>query len=160
TNDHEDPKQGPLGSTTIDVAIRLGFIGLLGYWSFRVIDPFLTIGLWSAILVVALYPLFNRLALRLNARVAAALVTLLGLMIVIGPVRWLGLGMLTGIRSLAVRLQDGQLEVPPPPDFVRGWPIVGERLHELWSLAAINMKVALAETLPMLKPLGGTLLGI
>jgi predicted PurR-regulated permease PerM len=42
---------------------------------------------------------------------------------------------------------------------VRGWPIVGERLHQLWSLATTNMKVALAETLPMLKPFGGTLLG-
>jgi predicted PurR-regulated permease PerM len=43
---------------------------------------------------------------------------------------------------------------------VRGWPIIGERLHELWSLATTNMKVALAQTLPMLRPLGGTLLGI
>jgi predicted PurR-regulated permease PerM len=141
-------------------AIRLGFIGLLGYWSFRVIAPFLTIGLWSAVLVVALYPLFNRLALRLNARVAAALVSLLCLMIVIGPVTWLGLGMLTGARSLAVRLEDGQLEVPPPPDLVRGWPIVGERLHQLWGLARTNLKLALTETLPILKPLGEVLLGI
>ncbi len=159
-NDNEDPTRGGLGSATIDLAIRLGFIGLLGYWSFRVIAPFLTIGLWSAILVVALYPLFNRLASRLNARVAAALVSSLCLMIVVGPVSWLGLGMLTGIRSLAQRLQDGQLAIPPPPEFLSGWPIVGEQLHRLWSLAASNMKLALAETAPMLKPLGGTLLGV
>jgi predicted PurR-regulated permease PerM len=159
-NDNEDPTRGRLGATTIDLAIRLGFIGLLGYWAFRVIAPFLTIGLWSAILVVALYPLFERLALVLNARVAAALVTFLCLMIVIGPVTWLGLGMVSGTRSLVASLEDGQLAIPPPPDFVRGWPIMGERLHQLWSLATTNMKVALAETLPMLKPFGGTLLGI
>jgi predicted PurR-regulated permease PerM len=158
-----DNNKGPprewLGGTTIDLAIRLGFIGLLGYWSFRVIAPFLTIGLWSAILVVALYPLFDRLALRLRPRLAAALVTFLSLMIIIGPVTWLGLGMVSGIRSLAMSLEGGQLTIPPPPEFVRGWPIVGERLHQLWSLATTNMKVALAETLPMLKPFGGTLLG-
>jgi predicted PurR-regulated permease PerM len=158
-NDNKDPPREWLGATTIDVAMRLGFIGLLGYWSFRVIAPFLTIGLWSAILVVALYPLFDRLALRLRPRLAAAFVACLCLMIVIGPVTWLGLGMVSGIRSLAVSLEDGQLAIPPPPEFVRGWPIVGERLHQLWSLATINMKVALAETLPMLKPFGGTLLG-
>src|SRR6185437_8166430 len=135
-----------LSSATIDVAIRLGFIGLLGYWSFRVIAPFLTIGLWSAILVVALYPLFDRLALRLSPRLAAALLSLLCLMIVIGPVTWLGLGMVSGTRSLAVSLEDGQLAIPPPPQSVRGWPIVGERLHQLWSLATTNAKVALAET--------------
>ena len=110
--------------------------------------------------MVALYPLFERLASRLNARLAAALVTFLCLMIVIGPVTWLGLGMVSGIRSLVVSLEDGQLALPPPADFVRSWPIIGERLHQLWSLATTNMKVALTETLPMLKPFGGTLLGI
>jgi predicted PurR-regulated permease PerM len=158
-NDNEDPRRARLGATTIDLAIRLGFIGLLGYWSFRVIAPLLTIGLWSAILVVALYPLFDRLTLWLNARVAAALVTFLCLAIVIGPVTWLGLGMVSGIRSLAVGLENGQLAIPPPPDLVRGWPVVGERLYQLWSLATTNITVALTETLPMLKPFSGTLLG-
>jgi predicted PurR-regulated permease PerM len=160
TNGNEDPTRGWLNATTIDLAIRLGFIGLLGYWSFRIIAPFLTIGLWSSILVVALYPLFHGLALRLNARVAAALVTFLCLIIVIGPVTWLGLGMVSGIRSFVVSLEAGQLAIPPPPQFVRGWPIIGERLHQLWSLATTNMKVAVAETLPILKPFGGTLLGV
>ncbi|HEX6000438.1 MAG TPA: AI-2E family transporter [Hyphomicrobiaceae bacterium] len=155
----EDPKQALLGTTTIDFAIRLGFVGLLGYWSFLIITPLVTIGLWSAILVVALYPLFSRLALRLNDRVAAALVTLLCLMIVIGPMTWLGLGVISGLRSLVSRLDNGLLTIPPPPEFVRDWPIVGERLHQLWSLATSNMSLALAETLPMLRPLGGTLLG-
>ena len=36
-----------VSSATIDFAIRLSFIALLGYWSFRVIAPFLTIGLWT-----------------------------------------------------------------------------------------------------------------
>jgi predicted PurR-regulated permease PerM len=159
-NGNEDPTRTTLSATTLDLAIRLGFIGLLGYWSFRVIAPFLTIGLWSAILAVALYPLFALLAKRLNARLAAALTTLLCLLVVIGPVTWLGLGMVRGIRSLVSGLEDGQLAIPAPSESVKGWPIVGERLHQLWSLATINMKMAMAETLPMLKPLGGTLLGI
>ena len=99
-DDNQDPARTILGTTTIDLAIRLGFIALLGYWSFRVIAPFLTIGMWSAILAVALYPLFAWLARRLSPRLAAVLVTLLCLMIVIGPVTWLGLGMIAGISSL------------------------------------------------------------
>jgi predicted PurR-regulated permease PerM len=157
----QDPTRTPLSATTIDSAIRLGFIGLLGYLSFRVIAPFLTIGLWSAILAVALYPLFNWLAGRLlSPRLAAAVVTLLCLMIVVGPVTWLGLGMVYGIRSLVAALDAGQLAFPLPPEYVKSWPFVGERLHHLWSLAATNMKVALAEVGPVLKPFGGTLLGI
>jgi predicted PurR-regulated permease PerM len=156
----KDPTRTTVSATTIDLAIRLGFIVLLGYWSFRVIAPFLTIGLWSAILAVALYPLFDWLAGRLNPRLAAALVTLLCLMIVIGPVTWLGLGMIGGIRSLVAGLDNGQLAIQPPPESVRGWPLVGEYLHRLWSLATTNLKVALAEVLPMLRPFGGTLLGV
>jgi predicted PurR-regulated permease PerM len=159
-NGDHDPKRTALSATTIDLAIRFGFIGLLGYWSFRIIAPFLTIGLWSAILAVALYPLFHWLAARLQPRVAATLVSLLCLMIVIGPVTWLGLGMIGGIRSLVASLNDGQLAIPPPPESVKGWPIAGERVHQLWSLARTNMELALGEALPVLRPLGGTLLGI
>jgi predicted PurR-regulated permease PerM len=160
TNRDKDPSGTAHGATTIDLAIRLGFVGLLGYWSFRVIAPFLTIGLSSAILAVALYPLFARLARRLNPRLAAALTTLLCLVVVIGPVTWLGLGMVGGIRWVVAGLEDGQLAIPPPPESIKGWPIVGERLHQLWSLARTNVSMALAEILPMFKPLGGALLGV
>jgi predicted PurR-regulated permease PerM len=159
-NGDKDPSATRLSATTIDLAIRLGFVGLLAYWSFRVIAPFLTIGLWSAILAVALYPLHTWFAKRLNATLAAALTTMLCLMVVIGPVTWLGLGMIGGIRWLVAGLESGQLAIPPPSESVKVWPIVGERLHQLWSLASTNVKMALTEILPMFRPLGGTLLGI
>lgn len=148
-----------LSEATIDLAIRFGIIALLGYWSAHVISPFLTIGGWSAILAVALYPLFDRLAGRIGARVAASLITLLCLTIVIGPVMWLGFGMISGIETLVAELNAGQLAIPLPPDFVRTWPVIGARVHELWILAATNMKAALAEVTPMLKPVGAKLLG-
>ena len=160
TGGDQDPARTTLSAATIDLAIRLGFIVLLGYWSFRVIAPFLTIGLWSAILTVALYPLFDWLAGRLSPRAAAALVTVLSLMVVVGPMTWLGLGMIAGVSSLVTGFDTGQLLPPLPSEFVKGWPIIGERLHQLWSLAATNMKVALAEVAPMLKPVGAKLLYI
>src|SRR5262245_25272781 len=149
-----------LSSTAIDLAIRLGLLGLLGYWSFRVIAPFVTIALWSALLAVALYPLFKGLTRYLPAGLAAALVSLLCLAIVIGPVTWLGFGMVTGIGFLATEFNTGQPILPFPPEHVKTWPLIGERLHEVWTLAANNMKVAVAEVLPILKPIGGKLLDV
>src|SRR5882672_6310896 len=111
-----------LSSATIDFAIRLGFIALLGYWSFRVIAPFVTIGLWSAILVVALYPLFDWLTRRLSPRFAAALVTSLCLAIVVGPVTWLAFGMISGIGSLVTELNTGPPIIALPPESVKAWP--------------------------------------
>jgi predicted PurR-regulated permease PerM len=110
-----------LSSATIDFAIRLGFVALLGYWTFRVIAPFLTIGLWSAILAVALYPVFDWLARWSSPRAAAALVTVLCLTIVVGPLTWLGLGMIGGVSSLVSDIDTGHMAFPLPPEAVKTW---------------------------------------
>ena len=38
-----------LNATSIDLAIRIAFLGLITYWSLKVLAPFLTIILWSGI---------------------------------------------------------------------------------------------------------------
>ena len=157
----ESSSPATLGVTTTDLAIRLGLLGLVGYWSFKVIAPFLTIVLWSAILVVALYPLFDWLARQLgNRSLAAALITLLCLLIVVGPVTWLGLGLIGGVGSLVRELDAGLLSIPPPPQTLKDWPLIGEHVHRLWTLAATNMKAVLVEVAPHLRPIGAKLLGI
>jgi predicted PurR-regulated permease PerM len=143
----------------VDFAIRLTCLGLLGYLSFRVVSPFVTIALWSGVLAVALYPLFNWLSRRLGTSLAALLVSGLALMVVLGPVLWIGLGMVKVVAALVERLDNPQQGIPLPPESMKAWPIVGERLYELWTLATTNMKLALSEVAPIVKPLGGPLLG-
>src|SRR5262245_61830210 len=160
TRSNGDPPRA-ISANTIDLAIRLGFLGLLGYLSLNVIIPFLTVLLWSAILAVALYPLFDWIQRWLGRRrLAALLVTLLCLMIVVGPIAWLGFGLIGGVESLVKAVHAGQLAIPLPDDSVKGWPFVGEYLHHVWSLAATNAKAALTELAPKLRPVGGRLLDI
>ena len=129
----------PLESSTVDVAIRIGLLGLLAYWSLKVIGPFLTVALWSAILAVALYPLFDWLAQQLGSRrLAATLITLLCLMIVIGPVTWLGFGLIGGVEMVVSRLGAELPSIPLPADSVKGWPLIGEQVHRLWTIAATD----------------------
>jgi predicted PurR-regulated permease PerM len=159
TKSDEQPVATSFTSATMDLAIRLGFLGLVGYWSLKVIAPLLTIFLWSAILTVALYPLFDLLARWLDSRrLAAAVVALLCLLVVVGPITWLGYGLIGGVGSLISGLEVGQGFLPLPAETVKGWPLVGERLHHLWSLAANNMKAVLIEVAPQLKPVGTKLL--
>jgi predicted PurR-regulated permease PerM len=73
---------------------------------------------------------------------------------------WLGFGMISGIETLAFEINDGQLAIPFPPESVKTWPLIGARVHQLWTLAATDIKVALAEAAPMLKPVGAKLLGV
>ena len=125
------------------------------------VGPFLTVALWSAILTVALYPLFDWLARYLGNRgLAATLITLLCLMIVVGPVTWLGFGMIGGVEFVVARLDSNVFSIPLPPQSVKDWPVIGEQLHRLWTLAATDMKAILLEVVPRLKPLGSKLLEI
>jgi predicted PurR-regulated permease PerM len=148
-------------SSNIDIAIRIGLLALIGYLSWKVIGPFLTVALWSAILAVALYPLFDWLVRQLgNHRLAATLITLLCLTIVVGPLTWLGFVLIGDVGYLVRALDAGLLSIPLPAESVKSWPLIGERVHQLWSLAANNIKALLTELAPTLKPVGGKLLEI
>jgi predicted PurR-regulated permease PerM len=68
--------------------------------------------------------------------------------------------MVSGIGTLVTELNSGHISLPRPPEYVKSWPVVGERLHQLWSLAVSNLKAALTEVLPLVKPVGGKLLEI
>ena len=147
--------------SNIDIAIRIGLLALIGYLSWKVIGPFLTVALWSAILAVALYPLFDWLVRQLgNRRLAATLITMLCLTIVVGPLTWLGFVLIGDVGYLVRTLDAGLLSIPLPAESVKSWPLIGERVHQLWSLAASNMKALLTELAPTLKPVGGKLLEI
>jgi predicted PurR-regulated permease PerM len=145
----------------IDAAVRIGLLALLGYWSLKVIGPFLTVTLWSVILTVALYPLFSWLAARLGSRrLAAILITLLCLTMVIGPVAWLGFGLISGIEFVVRGFDSNMFSIPVPAESVKSWPLIGEQVYELWTRAATDMKTVLVEAAPRLKPLGSQLLSI
>jgi predicted PurR-regulated permease PerM len=145
------------GYSTFDIVVRLGLIGLLIYWALKVVGPFVTVALWSAILVVALYPLFEWLTRQLRSpRLAAILITLLCLAIVIGPVAWLGFAIVGG-AEFVVRALDTFL-IPTPPESVKGWPLIGAQIFRWWTLAATDTQAILLEAVPRLKPFASKLL--
>jgi predicted PurR-regulated permease PerM len=150
------PRRLRLDQALIEQGIRLGLIALLLYWSFVLVRPFISIVLWSAVITVALYPPFDWLAVRLGGRraPAAALITLGCLLIIVGPVIWLGLGVVDGLRALADLLGSGALALPPPWPAIKSWPLVGEPLYSLWDQASSNLASAFAKIAPLLKPVG------
>jgi predicted PurR-regulated permease PerM len=152
---------GEKDQVTVDVVIKIGLLGLLVYWSFKIIGPFLTVALWSVILTVALYPLFDWLAQRLRSRqLAATLITLLCLMIVVGPVAWLGFNLIGGIELVVRELDSKAFSIPLPAETVKDWPLIGEQVYQLWTRVATDTRAILLEVAPRFKPLGAQLLEI
>jgi len=141
-----------------ELAVKLGLLSFLVYWSIVLLRPFLSIALWSLILTVTLYPAFSWAARFLGGRrkLAAGLVTAISLLVFTGPIIWLGMSMIEGVASLSHRLGAGDIAIPPPSEEVKSWPFIGERLFYFWDLASTNLKTAITEALPYLSPFRST----
>jgi predicted PurR-regulated permease PerM len=128
--------------------------------SFVLVRPFISIAIWSVVLAVALYPVFEWLALQLRGRrqMAAVLVTIASLLIVIGPATWLALGLFDSVRVIFERLDFSTLAIPPPSKSLKEWPLIGDAIYQFWDLASTNFQAALAKISPQLKSLGSRLL--
>jgi predicted PurR-regulated permease PerM len=144
----------------VELAIRVGALGLLLYLALTLVWPFLTIVIWSVVIAVALRPGYERLAHWLGARrrLAAALVTAASLVVIIGPVFWLALGLIESLRTLS-GLDLSALSLPPPPASIKGWPVVGNFIYDFWNLASTNLREAFDQIAPQLKSVGSSLLG-
>ncbi len=147
------PASRDLQSEVIDLAIRLGALGLLAAACFWILAPFLMAVAWGAIIAVAVYPVFRWLSGILGGRdaLAAALVTLLLLGLLIVPSAMLAGSLWGGAQVLAGEAQTGALRVPPPPDAVASWPLVGEELHQIWAQASSNLEAVLQRFTPQIR---------
>jgi predicted PurR-regulated permease PerM len=76
----------------------------------------------------------------------------------LGPATWLGLSLTDSARIISARLSDGTLAIPPPPESVKAWPLIGNNAYETWQLASTNLRAMLVQAAPQLKPLGAGVL--
>jgi predicted PurR-regulated permease PerM len=155
-------QQGRSGDDVIQIAIRLGLLAFLIYWSFILLRPFIPILVWAVVLAVALYPAFDWLSVHLGhrPRVAALIMSIVVLAVFLGPAAWLGIGLVDGLRNISDQLTSGDVAIPSPPDSVRDWPLIGVPLHDVWKKASESLGTAFREFAPHLKPLAGPILAI
>ena len=155
-------QQHQSGDEVIQIAIRLGLLAFLIYWSFVLLRPFIPVLAWAVVLAVALNPAFDWLSAHLGhrPRVAALIMTIVMLAVFLGPATWLGIGLVDGLRNISDQLTSGDVAIPLPPDSVRDWPLIGVQLHDVWKKASENLAAAFRELAPHLKPLAGPILAI
>lgn len=144
----------------IDTAIQLGVLAVLLYWCFRIIEPFVLLVAWGAIVAIALYPIFQKLQVRLGGRtkLAAALLSILLVAILLVPAIVLTDSLLSGAHALADADGQGGLNFMVPPESVADWPLIGERVYDLWQRAAEDPPRVLAEFAPQFQAMGAWLL--
>jgi len=129
-------------------------------WCFNIIQPFIMLVLWGAIISVAIYPVFVKFSGVLGGRqrTAATLMTLAALALLITPTVMLTDSAIENSQHIAQQLREGTLSIPPPPEQVQSWPLVGKQLYSTWDLAATNLGAAAGKYKEQLTGLGKWLL--
>ncbi len=147
-----------LSGTLANIVIRLGALAILVVWCFQILQPFLLPAIWGIIISVAIYPLYRSLTLtplmRGRSALAATLVSTVLLALLLVPTAMLTKLLVQNTASLANTVRQQQFVIPPPPDTVQDWPLIGEPISRLWSLAATNLAEALKLLEPQLKIVG------
>jgi len=143
----------------IEAAIRVGLLLLLSYWCFLIIRPFIIALLWGVIIAVAVFPLFAKLKAALGDRnkLASTLYTLIALAILITPTFFASNSIIDSSAAISERHAAGTLDIPPPPDGVKDWPLIGEDFYSLWAQSSSNLDKMLERYHPEIKEAGSKL---
>ena len=162
SKDRIDPDTGQLDkSGLLDVLIRAGLLFALAWLCFQVFAPFLTLMVWALILAVALYPLHQYLAARIGGKqgLAATIVVFLGVTLIVVPTAVLMSSLGDSVHRLITDVQEHTLEIPAPPDAVAKWPVVGAKLHAVWSTAHSDLPSLVQRMQPKIGNLARAALG-
>lgn len=136
-----------------EIFVRISLIAVLAITCFIILKPFVPLLTWGIIIAAAGSPGYRKVCSLIGGRekLAAVLCTLLLLSIVILPAVLLAGTLTEGIQSLTHHLQKGDFNVPAPPAKIQSWPLVGDPLYKMWSLASTNLAEVLNKVAPLLQ---------
>jgi predicted PurR-regulated permease PerM len=142
-----------LSRKLLDVLIRAGLVFTLAMVCYRIFSPFVALMAWSTILAVTLYPAHQKLARRMGGKQGlAATVLVLACILLIGvPTSLLMVSLGDSLQNLVAHVRGGTLKIPAPSSSVAQWPVVGARIHELWSQAYTDLPSLVQSMQPQIR---------
>ena len=137
----------------LDVAIHVGLVILLATACLIILLPFLPLITWGIVITIAVYPLYRRLTNLMGGRnkLAAVLCTLFFLAVLTVPVVLLAQTVAQGIQTISAHVKNGTFGIPPPPDSIGTWPLIGPPLKSIWNMASTNLTGLLRSVAPQIK---------
>jgi predicted PurR-regulated permease PerM len=128
---------------SIDVYIKILLLSLVLVWSFYIVRPFVTLIVWSIIVAVTLYPIYQKL-LKLTKGKKKGFVTSVFILILVALIILPSISLTSSIidsgKEVYQSFDEGTLKVPPPAASVKEWPFVGERIYTAWSTASRDLE--------------------
>lgn len=136
-----------------EVFVRLSLLALMSVSCVLLLRPFLNVILCGIVIAIGVYPVHRTVTKGLGgrARLAAVLCSALFLAMVIVPSVLLAGTLLDGLQTITRQMQEGRLNIPPPPPTLRSYPVIGPRLDELWTLCSTNLADAVQRFAPQIE---------
>ena len=146
----------------LDVFIRAGLVLALVLLCYHFFSPFLTMMLWALILAITIYPLHQMLAGRIGGKqgLASTLIVLVAVAVIVTPTIMLASQFGDSVHELVKGVRDNTLAVPAPSEKVAAWPVVGKKVHALWSQAHDDLPALVKSMQPKIGELATKALGI
>jgi len=141
----------------IEISLQLVALALLLIFCYNVLSPFINPVIWGAILAVAVYPIHQRMkaAFKGKGTLAAILLAFVMLCLLVVPAVWLTLTTASQVKDVATAYKAGQITIPPPPEKVKDWPLIGNKAYNLWSRASSNLDSLIQENPDQVKSIAG-----
>jgi predicted PurR-regulated permease PerM len=152
----EEPKQHDnerYFNKIVTASLRIGFVALLFFLSYIILKPFLILVIWSIIIAVGVFPIFEKLSKKLGGKkkLTATLLVLLALAVITIPSVLMLNSTIDSVQKLKESFEAGTLSVPPPSEDVAEWPILGKSFYSLWLSASENLEKTLLTYTPQIK---------
>src|SRR4030095_5785441 len=130
-----------LSGRLLDVLIRAGLVVALAVLCYQIFSPFITLMVWALILAVTLYPAHQKLARRMGGKqgLAATVLVLAGIVLIVLPMAVLMGALGNSVHDFVESARDNTLQIPAPAPSVAEWPVVGTRVHDVWSRAHADL---------------------
>lgn len=146
----------------LDVFIRAGLIFALTVLCYRIFSPFISLMAWALILAVALYPAHQKLANRMGGKqgLAATLLVLGGIVLIGVPTAVLMASLGDSVQDFVGSVRSNTLKIPAPSPNVAEWPVVGKKVHGLWSQAHADLPAVVRSMQPQIGDLARKALGV
>ncbi len=150
------PDYKPFTKNLLEATIRIVIIAFLVGWCFIIIQPFIIVLAWGIIIAVAVFPLYKLVKEKIGGRkkLAATIVTLLLLAVIIAPATILTESLVGNVKHATEYFNDQSVLVPPPPESVKSWQIIGKPVYNFWYHASVNLQDVLQDFAPQLKTIG------
>ncbi|MDH4283340.1 MAG: hypothetical protein OEV36_11850, partial [Myxococcales bacterium] len=128
-------------------AVRLSILALLVFWCLKILGPFIDPIVGGVVIAIAVQTPYAKLTRVLGGRpkLAAGLLVAGALLVLILPTIALGASLVDTAGELSGDFMQHEIRIPTPPQSVAEWPLVGERLYELWAGASENLESAFAK---------------